>query len=106
MIKLFLPVALAAPLLLAACAEEPESLRDAMLSGEEVTNPDGSTSIDSCGAAGYAELVGQTNPTIRVAEGTPYRTYRTGDPVTSDFAPKRLNFEYDRAGKLIRVSCG
>ena len=40
------------------------------------------------------------------AEGTPYRTYRTGDPVTMDFAPKRLNFEYDRSGKLIRVSCG
>ena len=31
---------------------------------------------------------------------------RTGDPVTMDFAPKRLNFEYDRSGKLIRVTCG
>lgn len=71
-----------------------------------VSNADGSTSVDCCGAAAYAELVGQTNPSIRVAEGTPYRTYRTGDPVTEDFSLKRLNFEYDRAGKLVRVSCG
>ena len=54
----------------------------------------------------YAGLVGQTNPTIKVAEGTPYRTYRAGDPVTSDFSLKRLNFEYDRSGKLLRVTCG
>ena len=41
-----------------------------------------------------------------LAEGTPYRTYRSGDPVTSDFSLKRLNFEYDRSGKLLRVTCG
>ncbi|RCW88791.1 I78 family peptidase inhibitor [Paracoccus lutimaris] len=102
--KSFMPLILSAPLLLAACADAPGG-RDAVL-GEEVTNADGTTSVDSCGAAGYAGLVGQTNPTIRVAEGTPYRTYRTGDPVTSDFSLKRLNFEYDRSGKLLRVTCG
>ena len=26
--------------------------------------------------------------------------------VTSDFSLKRLNFEYDRSGKLLRVTCG
>ena len=103
--KAFLPLILSAPLLLAGCADDAASGRDAVL-GEEVTNADGATSVDSCGAATYAELVGQTNPTIRVAEGTPYRTYRTGDPVTSDFALTRLNFEYDRSGKLLRVTCG
>ena len=41
----------------------------------------------------------------RPVQGLPVR-YRTGDPVTMDFAPKRLNFEYDRSGKLIRVTCG
>ncbi|HRM74320.1 MAG TPA: I78 family peptidase inhibitor [Paracoccus sp. (in: a-proteobacteria)] len=105
MIRFILPIAISAPLLLAACTDDTPSGREAVL-GDAVSNADGSTSVDSCGAAAYAGLVGQTNPTIRVAEGTPYRTYRTGDPVTSDFALKRLNFEYDRAGKLIRVTCG
>ena len=105
MIKSFLPIVLSAPLLLAACADEAPSGRDAVL-GEEVTNADGTTSVDSCGAAAYAGLIGQTNPTIKVAEGTPYRTYRSGDPVTSDFSLKRLNFDYDRSGKLLRVTCG
>ena len=103
--KAFLPLILSAPLLLAACTDDASSGRDAVL-GEEVTNADGTTSVDSCGAAAYAGLVGQTNPSIRVAEGTPYRTYRTGDRVTADFSLKRLNFEYDRSGKLLRVSCG
>ena len=103
--KAFLPLILSAPLLLAACAEDASTGHEAVL-GDEVTNADGTTSVDSCGAAAYAGLVGQTNPSIRVAEGTPYRSYRTGDPVTSDFALKRLNFEYDRSGKLLRVTCG
>lgn len=104
--KSFLPIVLSAPLLLAACADEAPDGREAVLGAEVVSNADGSASVDTCGAAAYAELVGQTNPTIHVAEGTPYRSYRTGDPVTSDFALKRLNFEYDRSGRLIRVSCG
>lgn len=101
--KPLLSLALIAPLALAACetANAPDGenpLTDASLAADG--------SVDSCGANRYADLVGQTNPAISVPEGTPYRTYRRGDPITEDFALKRLNFEYDRTGKLLRVSCG
>ena len=31
---------------------------------------------------------------------------KAGDPVTMDFNAARLNFEHDRTGRLVRVSCG
>ena len=102
--KPLLPLILAAPLLLAAC-DSATTARDAVL-GEEVKNADGTASVDTCGASAYLELVGQKNPAIKVSEGTPYRTYREGDAITEDFALKRLNFVYDKTGKLLSVTCG
>lgn len=106
--KYLLPLMLSAPLFLAAC-DQADTPRADMSEG---TNPlagaslaaDGS--VDSCGANRYADLVGQTNPSISVPEGTTYRAYGPGDPVTRDFRLDRINFEYDRGGKLLRVSCG
>ena len=98
-----LPLILSGPLLLAACDNASSQASDAT---NTESTPVESAADDSCGAARFAELVGQTNPVLTIPADTPYRTYRTGDPVTMDFAPKRLNFEYDRSGKLIRVTCG
>ncbi|MFV0411563.1 MAG: I78 family peptidase inhibitor [Paracoccus sp. (in: a-proteobacteria)] len=86
---------LLAPLALMACEPVPEtSMREAM------------TAEDACGSANYQNLVGQKSPAISLPAGTDYRQYRTGDPVTLDMRPMRINFEYDKSGTLIKVSCG
>ena len=59
-----------------------------------------------CLAANYQQYVGQASPAITLPTGTNYRHYRTGDPVTRDLDPTRLNFEYDRSGRLVSVTCG
>lgn len=59
-----------------------------------------------CIADQYQQYVGQRSPAISLPTGTNYRHYRTGDPVTQDFDPTRLNFEYDRGGRLVSVTCG
>ena len=88
---------LLAPLLLAACATEPAT--------EEVvlddTNP-----ADLCDSASYQQYVGERSPAITLPPGTVFRHYRTGDPLTMDLRQDRLNFEYDRSGTLVKVSCG
>lgn len=61
---------------------------------------------DTCGANAYQPLIGQSAPVISVPANTPWRKYTTGDPVTMDYNMKRLNFEHDKTGKLVRVSCG
>lgn len=97
--KKLLPALLLAPLSLAACmpeASEPDTIA--------VVTPD--TSTDTCGSARYQSLIGQAGPVISVPANTPYRSYKTGDPVTMDYNPTRLNFEHDKTGKLVRVSCG
>lgn len=92
-----IPLALGAAVLsMAACTtvvvEEPAP----------VTEP----AADACNSAAYQQYVGQTSPAITLPAGAVYRHYRTGDPVTMDLRLDRLNFEYDRRGVLIRVSCG
>ena len=64
------------------------------------------TGDDSCGAADYQQFVGQKSPQISVPADTAIRHYRSGDPVTLDMRPDRINFEYDRNGVLVKVSCG
>lgn len=61
---------------------------------------------DTCNAAAYQAFVGQRSPAISLPAGTIFRDYRTGDPVTMDHNPSRLNFEYNRGGTLVKVSCG
>jgi predicted methyltransferase len=34
------------------------------------------------------------------------RSYRTGDPVTMDYRPDRLNIETDQGGMIVRLTCG
>lgn len=91
--------ALLLPLALLACApvEEPPAEEE---SWRQLT------SDDPCGAGAYQQYVGQTSPQISLPAGTVVRHYRTGDPITMDMAPGRINFEYDRSGKLVKVTCG
>lgn len=91
--KSILPVVIIVPLLAACVPEAPPP---------EAMAP----SDDSCGASRYLALVGQSGATISIPADQAYRSYKTGDPVTMDFNPNRLNFEHDKTGKLVRVSCG
>lgn len=61
---------------------------------------------DTCNAAAYQAFVGQRSPEITLPAGSVFRHYRTGDPVTMDYNANRLNFEFNRAGTLVKVSCG
>lgn len=62
---------------------------------------------DACGAAGLQPLVGQPLARFdRSAVAGPLRIYRTGDPLTMDYSPARLNVETDRRGAIVRISCG
>lgn len=94
----------ALPLAMAACAPVPPSAPNVdVIIVDETPDP---TPGDSCGAANYQQYVGQQSPQISLPSGSVFRDYRTGDPVTMDLNPARLNFEYDRTGKLVKVSCG
>lgn len=97
--KTILPVLMLAPLSLGACMPE-TSAPDTVV----VVTPGIAT--DTCGASRYQTLIGQSGPVISVPAHAAYRSYKTGDPVTMDFNPTRLNFEHDKTGKLVRVSCG
>ena len=89
--------AFAAPILLAACAPMPTET--------VVVVPD-LPEGDACGASNYQQYVGQRSPEIMLPPGTDMRHYRTGDPVTMDYSATRINFEFDRSGTLVKVSCG
>ena len=93
-----LPVLLAAvggTAALAACAPPPSTT--------VVVTPPAS---NVCIADQLQQYVGQRSPAITVPAGTVVRDYRTGDPVTMDYSPSRVNFEYSRSGTLVKVSCG
>lgn len=94
--KRLLPAVVLLPLLASACVPEAPP--------EPVAPPP--VANDSCGANAYLPLIGQQGPTISVPANQAYRSYKTGDPVTMDFNANRLNFEHDKTGKLVRVSCG
>lgn len=128
-----LAILIAAPLMLGACEEvkkttvvAPEGTTVTTTPGATVTTPEGTVKTpstvtvtpptvpsaapvgrqDTCGAAAYQPLIGQTNPAIKVATGVAYRQVKSGDPVTMDLNLERLNFEYDKSGKLLSVTCG
>lgn len=89
-----------AALALAACSVNTEN--DVVIPEPEVIATPG----DECGAAAYQQYVGQKSPAISLPAGSDFRHYLTGAPVTMDMRPARLNFEYDRSGTLVKVTCG
>ncbi|WP_232816568.1 I78 family peptidase inhibitor [Paracoccus zhejiangensis] len=92
------------PLALAACAPPPTQVIVPIIEETPVTEADAPG--DTCGATTYQQYVGQQSPQISLPAGTVIRHYRTGDPITMDHASGRINFEYDRTGKLVKVACG
>lgn len=101
---------MATPAVTVSTGTSPTALPSATVSGSTTTVQAAGVSVtattDTCNSAAYQQFVGQRSPAISLPAGTDMRHYRTGDPVTEDMNPNRLNFEYDRSGKLVRVSCG
>ena len=61
---------------------------------------------DACGASRYQYLLGERLPDPFPARGV-VRIFRTGDPVTMDHSPSRLNVEIERRrDRIIRIFCG
>lgn len=61
---------------------------------------------DACGASRYQYLVGERLPDPFPARGV-VRIFRTGDPVTMDHQPSRLNVEIERRrDRIVRIFCG
>lgn len=61
---------------------------------------------DTCGAAAFQQFVGQNSPQISIVTNAPVRHYRSSEAVIQNFDATRINFEYDRRGDLVKVSCG
>ena len=61
-----------------------------------------------CGADAHQWLVGRHRNEIPPAPPSrSRRVYATGDALTMDFSPQRLNIEYDpRTHRVVRVYCG
>lgn len=62
---------------------------------------------NGCGAASLQTLVGQPEAVLfamSFVEST--RIYRTGDALTADFSPDRLNIEIGPDGTIVQVTCG
>lgn len=77
-------------LLLASCA-----------TGPQLTGP------DTCGAARFGNLVGQSQGVLeRTLILEPVRVIRPGDRVGPDALASRLNFHIDRRDRIARISCG
>lgn len=63
---------------------------------------------DACGAAERQGWVGRPRAELpSPPAGANWRIYETGQPVTQDLRPDRLNIEIDPARQtVVRVSCG
>ena len=86
--------ALAAALTLGACVE-----------GGAI--PPVAPAEDTCGAAGFQDLVGQdVLPVLATTFTTPIRIIRPDEAVTMDFMAERLNFRVDRNEIVQSVTCG
>ena len=89
--------------LLGACAPAP------MHAGPDPSPPRGApTGPDGCGAASHQWLVGRSHSDVPPAPPSRNRrVYATGDMLTMDYSPQRLNIEYDpRTHRIVRVYCG
>ncbi|MCB1409591.1 MAG: hypothetical protein H6899_00235 [Rhodobacter sp.] len=62
---------------------------------------------DACGASDLQHLVGGPVPETFAVAG-PIRVFATGDPVTMDYNPRRLNVEVSRRNRrqIVAISCG
>lgn len=61
---------------------------------------------DTCGAAGYENLVGSSIAAVSLPAGPKLRVIGPDDLVTADFMEDRVNIAYDAAGRIFQVTCG
>jgi hypothetical protein len=63
---------------------------------------------DECGAAERQNLVGRARADLPAAPaGAVWRIFETGQPVTQDLRPNRLNIEINPESQtVVRLSCG
>lgn len=94
--RLILPP-FAAVVALAACAEQAPA--PATVSAAPT---------DACGAAGRQNWIGRARADLPAAPGgASWRVFETGQPVTHDLRPQRLNIEIDPDSQtVVRLTCG
>ena len=112
--RLTVPI-LAAVAVLAACSEQappaapveaaPPAAPVAPPSPEDPTDPE---PTDACGAAERQDLVGRARADLpSPPAGANWRVFETGQPVTQDLRPDRLNIQIDPVSqKVVGLSCG
>ena len=112
-------ISLAAMAALAACAEQspPTPAEEAPAPAPveprptPPAGPGGPTTpapADTCGAAERQDWIGRARSDLPSAPaGALWRIYETGQPVTQDLRPNRLNIEIDPDSQaVVRLSCG
>lgn len=64
--------------------------------------------VDECGAAERQDWIGRARADLPSAPAEAlWRIYETGQPVTQDLRPNRLNIEIDPESQtVVRLSCG
>ena len=113
-------ISLAAAAALAACAEQappaapageapapaPADPRPAPPTGPGA--PTTPAPADECGAAERQDWIGRARADLpQPPAGALWRVFETGQPVTQDFRPNRLNIEIDPDSQtVVRLSCG
>ena len=70
-----------------------------------VVIPDGAEP-DSCGKAGYANLIGKPLAATTFPDTLNARIIAPDSAVTTDFQTDRLNIFLDETGQITRLSCG
>lgn len=71
-----------------------------------VTPPSPSADSDPCNAAAYGNLIGNNIAAASFPAGLDHRIVGPGTMVTMDHVPKRLNFNVDKDGKVLSITCG
>lgn len=74
----------------------------------EPGSPDAPAPADACGAAERQDWIGRARSDLPSAPADAlWRIYETGQPVTQDLRPNRLNIEIDPDSQtVVRLSCG
>lgn len=61
---------------------------------------------DTCGARGYAAMVGTSIAAITLPADLNARVIPPDSAITMDFQPSRINFDLDANGVVTRIWCG